>query len=256
MDAQGIRMPNLLNSTIQLLQTISEAANKSDATAYLHGELALSYSSDRKTANNCLVQVVLSIGEKFNIDEFYKRLTKSIVVNKEIANTPEKYHIVSFPYVLEFSLRKDFDPNNNDIATFSSENNFINLDTKEEFHSDHLIRCLTDDWDISHIVGFAYQIGTWPDRPIEPSQKSRLSNISIFDLSIPSGWDVAENTVELLTTAYPGNAFEFLNNLKDGKQWLAQRLLDISAKYEISLNEEVDLYNLITPKKVELLKHI
>ena len=251
--AQGIRMPNLLNSTMQLLQVINEAAKKSGATAYLHGELALSYSSDRKPANNCLVQMVLSVGEDFDINDFYRRLSKSIVINKEVANTAEKYHVVSFPYVLEFSLRRDFDPRNNDIATFSSEQNFINLDTKAEIQSDHLIRCLVEDWDISHIVGFAHQIGTWQDRPIDPSQKIRLADIDLLNLSTPDGWDVAENVVELLTTAYPGNAFEFLVSLKSGREWLAQRMLDISAKYEISLNEEVDLYNLITPKKIELL---
>jgi len=249
-------MPKLSKITINMLHTIDHAARASGFIPYLYGDLARAIQLDQYPADGRLVEVVLSYEHSNSVDDFYQSLSKKITINREIEHFNDLYSFVSSPYVVECQLRQNFNVFDNDIAVFNVDALFIemghNADPAPETNE---LLCFKqpDEWDITHVIGFAAKLGEYPDRIINPDQRAALDEVQLLKMRHPFGVNIAEKLIDLLLTANPGNAFLFLSSFTDGKDWLATQFIELASRYSIALNEDFDLREIISSKKAELL---
>lgn len=251
-----IHIDQLKNSVLAIFQT---AATRQGATLYLFGDIAMYYVTKQvQFLKNNVVNLAIS-GSYFNTQEFYDEISKSITINKELENTPNKYVFLCSGYIFEINLTGLPD------SRFNIDGVFINLSDNavvdassglKSLQSDVVtIRSLKNprDWDISDILGFVIRFASFNNSEIELNNISDIKSRNINSYKL-NNHDVQERLLDLLLSYRPGTGIRFLiNTIPGGKEWVFNQLIDFVIKHNIPLNEDVGIQSIFTKDRFDLL---
>lgn len=251
-----MNFPLTLQSIFDAVATASEAQ---DIRAYAIGAIPI-YAVTGKSyyLRDNYIRIILE-SEKFNVSKFYNSLNHNIVINEEVENIPEKYCVLSKPYILDFCIFKSSGVEK--YVRFNTDSIYYDIIKKEvvDVHNiaskDFSILSLVnpDNWTTEDILGFIYRVGSFSVE-VEKTQVSHLTKIILSELKEPISVTFADLLVEILLTYQPGSALLFaVNTFSDGKQWLFEKLLDVMSTFNIPVKEDVLPDTLFTEKNLALI---
>jgi len=250
-----------------LFDTISKAAVDQNIHAFAFGNITrLGVTGNDRYLRDNEIQIVLS--GNVNTPRLYEILSESITINKEIKHSKGQYSIVSDGLILQFNIKKSFDPSSIDdikeLSSFTIDAIFYNLRTSEiiditggisDLTSDSIIKSIHDTpWNIDIIFALSNRMGYFENANLHKDHTTEIKNISLRSFKEPLNSTFSEEIIELLVTPFPGNSFNFIiETFTDGQKWLTEHLLCLSSYFNIPINENINIDNILNPKVLELI---
>lgn len=241
-----------------IISTVSNAAQRCGTSAYLSGDYAKLVITDRITPNpKNSIDFILINSSELSIPTFYSYISEKITINSEIKNSEEVYSVISYPYILNFFIRNSICDEN---QRFSIDNIYYDISkeivigNKSEIISDPIVLNYVgiENFGMDDVIDLVLKISNLGKCEIR--NLDSLKNIKLSDLKYGLGNSKLDIVVDILLTNNPGTAIKFIEStFKDGKQWMVENLLSSMAALEIPISEDIDLKDIFSDKKIELI---
>ncbi len=252
-----------------ILHAITIACKEQSVDCYLYGEWVwYLHTGEHNLTRARKLPFMLSVSHDFEIGKFYNSLIKNITINKELESSHNRYWVVSDNHELDFYIRPHLNLNNTnhiiDHVKFTVSSVFYDVVEKtiidpnrgiDDLQADPpVVKSLRSNWDSEEIANLASVIGTLDKYQIYPNDLEDLKKVDVAVLKEPLDKTFVDIFTDILSLNRPGNAFDFLiSTFQNSNKWLAKHLIDLSIDKKISLNEDIDINNLITEKKTKLI---
>ena len=255
----------------QNVQSIIDAVSKSMSkknSIYLHRNWVWHAYTDEEsytpTGNFDFI-----ITGNFDRHAFYSRLKEFAIINKEVENSDNVYHIiVSDEFSLRFVVDFDFDPSHirsiRSVADFKLDSVFYDIRSNKYIASETaiqhisakppIIQSFDNEFSTEAVFEFMKRLTVFKSSEIEASNLSTLRDTKLQQLREPVDRSFADILTDILLTNHPGIALDFiLKNFKDGNEWLLDQFIELAIRYNIPLEEGIDVYNLLSGNKLRLV---